>query len=65
MRESGTGKLEADEQERLEPALRAHEAEHPIPTIRTGDGRPVDETYVPRLGDTAKDTQDEYSSDVA
>ena len=61
----GWTKLEADEQERLETALRAHEVDHPIPIIRTVDGRPVDETYVPRLGDAAKDTQDEYSSDVA
>ena len=61
----GWATLEADQQKHFEAALVAHEAENPMPIIRSVDGQRVDETYVPRLGDAPAGTSDESDKDVA
>jgi DNA topoisomerase I len=44
--------LDGDKQKELEKALTRHEAEHPVPQVRTLDGRPIGDDYVPLVTET-------------
>ncbi len=55
---AGWSAIEPDKQQQLEKALEQHEAEHPVPQIRTTEGVVIGDDYVPRItGDHASDQE--------
>ena len=55
---AGWSKIEPDKQAELEEALAKHEAENPVPQVRSVEGKVLEEGYAPKIADDEASTAD-------